>query len=103
MADGEFVTVGRIEDLPEGALRAVHAGDEEITLVHCNGGVYAIQSRCLHLQGPLAEGELEGCLVTCPWHGWQYDVRSGENTFDLAIKLQTYDVQVVGGEIRVRA
>jgi nitrite reductase/ring-hydroxylating ferredoxin subunit len=102
MADGLFVTVARLEDLPPGALRAVTAGDQEVTLARCDGGVYAIQSHCLHLKGPLWEGHLEGCVLTCPWHGWQYDVRTGENEFDLAIQLQTYDVQVEDGEIRVR-
>ena len=58
--------------------------------------------RQMHLRGPLAEGRLEGCVLSCPWHGWQYDVRTGENEFDLAIKLETYDVQVDGGEIRIR-
>ena len=41
-------------------------------------------------------------MLSCPWHGWQYDVRTGQNEFDLAIQLQTYDVQVEDGEIRVR-
>jgi nitrite reductase/ring-hydroxylating ferredoxin subunit len=102
MTDGSFVTVARLEDLPPGTLRTVSAGEDEVTLAHCNGGIYATQSRCLHLHGPLGEGHLEGCVLTCPWHGWQYDVRTGENEFDLAIKLQTYDVQVENGEIRVR-
>jgi nitrite reductase/ring-hydroxylating ferredoxin subunit len=102
MADDSFVTVARVEDLPRGTLRAVAVGDEEIALAHSDGGVYAIQAHCLHLKGPLAEGHLEGCVLTCPWHGWQYDVRTGENEFDLAIKLRTYDVQVEDGEIRVR-
>jgi nitrite reductase/ring-hydroxylating ferredoxin subunit len=102
MADGSFVTVSRLEDVPPGTLRNVTAGEEEVTLAHCDHGVYAVQSRCLHLQGPLGEGHLEGCVLTCPWHGWQYDVRTGENEFDLAIKLETYAVQVEDGEIRVR-
>ena len=74
----------------------------EIALAHCNGGFYAVQGHCLHLQGPLGHGRLEGCVLTCPWHGWQYDVRTGQNEFDLAIQLQTYDVQVDDGEVRVR-
>jgi nitrite reductase/ring-hydroxylating ferredoxin subunit len=102
MADGSFVTVARLEDVPPGTLRNVTAGEEEVTLAHCDHGVYAVQSRCLHLKGPLGEGHLEGCVLTCPWHGWQYDVRTGENEFDLAIKLETYEVQVEDGEIRVR-
>ena len=65
-------------------------------------GFYAVQPHCLHLGGPLGEGRLEGCVLTCPWHGWQYDVRTGQNEFDLAIQLRTYDVQVDDGEVRVR-
>ena len=102
MAEGEFIAVARANDVPEGTVRAVRAGEEEIALAHCDGGFYAVQPQCLHLQGPLGEGSLEGCVLTCPWHGWQYDVRTGRNEFDLAIQLKTYDVQVADGEIRVR-
>ena len=103
MTDGPFVPVASVDEIPPGALKHVRAGDEEIALAHCDGGIYAVQAHCLHLQGPLAEGHLERCVLTCPWHGWQYDVRTGENEFDLAIKLRTYDVQVDDGQIRVRA
>ena len=51
--------------------------------------------------GPLGRGKLDGCVVTCPWHGWQYDVRTGENEFDRAIKLETYEVVVEDGEVKV--
>jgi nitrite reductase (NADH) small subunit len=103
MEAGSFVTVARVEDVPPGTVQAVRVGDEEIALAHCDGGFYATQGHCIHLQGPLGEGALKGCVLTCPWHGWQYDVRTGENEFDRAIRLQTYDVEVADGEIRVRA
>ena len=48
-----------------------------------------------------AAGRLEGCVLTCPWHGWQYDVRTGENEFDRALKLETYEVVVEDGEVKV--
>jgi nitrite reductase (NADH) small subunit len=102
MADGELVTVARVEDLPPGTVRAIRVGEDEIALAHCDGGFYATQGHCIHLQGPLGEGALEGCVLTCPWHGWQYDVRTGENEFDRAIQLRTYEVEVGEGEIRVR-
>ena len=44
---------------------------------------------------------MDGCVVTCPWHGWQYDVQSGKNEFDHAIKLDTYEVRVEDGEVQV--
>jgi nitrite reductase/ring-hydroxylating ferredoxin subunit len=103
MEAGTYVTVGRVEDVPPGSVRPFRVGEEEIAVAHCEDGIFATQGHCLHLQGPLGHGRVaEGCVLTCPWHGWQYDVRTGENEFDRAIKLQTYEVQVEDGQIRVR-
>jgi nitrite reductase (NADH) small subunit len=99
MAD--FVTVARVDDVPPGTVTAVRAGDEEIALAHLDGAFYATQGTCIHLQGPLGEGRLDGPVLTCPWHGWQYDVRTGENEFDRAIQLRTYEVRVEDGEVKV--
>ena len=96
-----FETVARVDDIPPGTIRTVKAGDEEIALAHCNGGFYAVQPHCIHLQGPLGEGELEGCVLTCPWHGWQYDVRTGVNTMDENEQLGRYDVRIEGNDVLV--
>lgn len=101
MAVGQIHTVARVEDMPPGSARIVHAGDRELALFRCEDGFYATQSECLHLKGPLGRGKLEGCVVTCPWHGWQYDVRSGENEFDRALALETFEVLVEDGEVKV--
>jgi nitrite reductase/ring-hydroxylating ferredoxin subunit len=90
-----------VDEVPEGHVRAVRAGEEEIALAHVDGAFYATQHHCLHMEGPLGDGHLEGCVLTCPWHGWQYDVRSGENEFDRAIALRTYEVRVEDGEVQV--
>ena len=96
-----FVTVARVEDVPPGTVKHVQAGDEEIALANVDNQFFATQGHCLHLQGPLGRGELEGAVLTCPWHGWQYDVRTGLNEFDHAIELRTYEVRVEDGEIQV--
>lgn len=101
MAVGELVTVARLEDLPPGAALRVASSDRELALFNCGGRVYATQGTCLHLGGPLAEGRLDGCVLTCPWHGWQYDVRTGENEFDRAIVLETFEVVVEDGDVKV--
>jgi nitrite reductase (NADH) small subunit len=101
VAVGQFVAVARAEEVPPGALRAVRAGDREIALYNVDGTYYATQNQCLHLQGPLGEGRLDGVVVTCPWHGWQYDVRTGENEFDRALALETFEVVVEDGEIKI--
>jgi nitrite reductase (NADH) small subunit len=97
----ELVTVARVDDVPPGTAKAVAAGDEPIALVNVDGMLYALQGKCLHLEGPLGEGRVEGCYLTCPWHGWTYDVRTGKNNFDLAIEARTYPVQVEDGEVKV--
>src|SRR5262245_13097122 len=97
----EFVTVGRVEDFPAGSMRTVRVGDEQVALARVGDEFYATQGACLHLKGPLGEGALEGHVLTCPWHGWQYDVRNGYNEFDLAIQLETYDVVVEDGDVRI--
>jgi nitrite reductase/ring-hydroxylating ferredoxin subunit len=96
-----FVTVARADEIPPGSVRTVRAGDEEIALARVDGRFYATQPACLHLHGPLGEGRLEGCVLTCPWHGWQYDVRTGENEFDRAIVLRTYEVRVEDGDVQI--
>ena len=101
MAANEFKTAARVDDVPAGTVKAVEVDGVELALAHCDGGFYATQGHCLHLGGPLGEGSLDGCVLTCPWHGWQYDVRTGENEFDHAIRLETYEVQVEDGEVKV--
>jgi nitrite reductase (NADH) small subunit len=94
-------TVAKVEDVPAGSVCRVHAGDRELALAHVDGEWYATQGACLHLKGPLGEGAIDDHVLTCPWHGWQYDVRTGFNEFDHAIKIQTYPVHVEGGDVRV--
>jgi nitrite reductase/ring-hydroxylating ferredoxin subunit len=101
MPVGQAHVVAKVEDLPPGSARVVEIGEQEIAVYHCDDGFHATQAHCLHLGGPLARGKLNGCVVTCPWHGWQYDVRTGENEFDRAIVLATYEVVVEDGEVKV--
>lgn len=65
-------------DIPEGEARVVHLPDgAEIALFHVNGQIYALDNACPHQGGPLGEGEIENGCVTCPWHGWQFDIATG--------------------------
>ena len=97
-----FVKVADAGEITPGTGRCITVNGKEIALFNVGGVFHAIDNTCIHRGGPLGEGELDGAVVTCPWHGWQYDVRTGQNEFDRAIQLRTYDVQVEDGEIRVR-
>jgi nitrite reductase (NADH) small subunit len=101
MAVGQLHTVARAEDVPPGSARVVRAGERELALFNVGGVFYATQSECLHLKGPLGDGKLDGCVITCPWHGWQYDVTTGENEFDRALALETFAVVVEDGEVKI--
>ena len=101
MAVGQLHTVARAEDVPPGEARVVKAGEREFALYNLDGEFHATQGQCLHLKGPLGHGKLEGCVISCPWHGWQYDVRTGENEFDRALALETFEVVVEDGEVKI--
>jgi nitrite reductase/ring-hydroxylating ferredoxin subunit len=97
----QLVTVARVEEVPPGTARAVEVADRQIAIFNIDGEFYATQGECLHLKGPLGDGRLRNCVISCPWHGWQYDVRTGENEFDRAIVLEIFDIVVEDGEVKI--
>jgi nitrite reductase (NADH) small subunit len=99
MAD--FVTVCNLSELAAGQCKTVQAGGKAIALFNVDGVVCALDNTCLHRGGPLGEGILEGDVVTCPWHMWDYNVRTGEKVGESSIKVATYPVQVDGNDIKV--
>lgn len=101
MASSQFVTVARVEDVLPGTVTTVTVDGRKLALARVEDEFYATQQECLHLGGPLCEGRLDGHLLTCPWHGWQYDVRTGKNAFDLAIQIETFEVRVDDGEVKI--
>jgi len=87
-------------DVVPGTGKVVMVGGKEIALFNVDGTFYALDNECPHRGGPLGEGDLEGCIVTCPWHAWQYDVRTGESITD-DLKVSRYEVKVEGGDVEV--
>ena len=97
----EFVAVAKLSELDPGIAKAVEVNGKAIAVFNVNGKIFATDNTCLHQGGPLGEGMLEGNVVTCPWHMWQYNVCTGENLEDSLLKLETYPVQVEGDDIKV--
>jgi len=98
---GVFVKVAGVNDLKDGEGKTVEAKGEQIALFKSKGGFFAVHNTCLHHEGPLGEGFLEENIVTCPWHGWQYDITNGkcQTTPDLAVKK--YNVKIQGNDVMV--
>ena len=99
MAD--FVKVASLSELAAGSCKAVEVGGKAIALFNVEGTVYALDNTCLHRGGPLGEGMLEGDVVTCPWHMWEYNVRTGEKVETPSIKVAQYEVRVEDNDIKV--
>ncbi len=97
----EFVKVATLSELVPGTCKPVEAGGKVVALFNVDSSVYALDNTCLHRGGPLGEGTLNGDVVTCPWHGWEYNVRTGEKVNVPAVKVATYPVQVEGNDIKV--
>src|SRR5207302_8394110 len=95
--------VASASDVPAGTGAVVNAGGRLLALFNVDGTFYALDNTCLHRGGPVGEGDLDGTIVTCPWHGWEYDVRTGANTINPAARLKTYEVRVEGDDILVGA
>ena len=91
----DFIKVAELDELEEGALLAAEVDGESICLARVNGDVCAFTDNCTHISGPLNEGDLEGCVLTCPWHGAQFDVRTGKVLRGPARQdIMTYPVKV---------
>lgn len=97
----EFVRVAKKSDIPPGQGRMFEVGGKQVAVFNVAGKLHAIDNVCEHQGGPLAEGDIEGCVVTCPWHGWTYDVTSGESPDDPDTKVARFEVRVDGDEVLV--
>ena len=97
----EFLKVATRGEIPAGSGKTVDVRDHSIALFNCDGTFYAIDDTCAHQGGPLGEGELAGTIVTCPWHEWCYDVRTGINVDDPTCKVSAYAVRVEGEDVLV--
>ena len=97
---GGFIRVGNIEDFPLGSLRKVMVGDQAVLVANHQGKLHAISNRCTHRGAPLNEGELDGNALFCPWHGGQFDVRTGAVINPPPMKgLDALDVQIQGSDV----
>ena len=98
------VDAGPIAELPPGEVSIVRVGDLAIGVFNAGGDLYAIEDRCSHDDGPLAEGDFdpERCVVVCPRHGSEFDVRTGRpRTLPAYLPVSTYRVWVEDGRIKL--
>ena len=106
--------VARVGDVPEGEHKIFKVAEREIGVFNVRGEYFALRNRCPHLGGPLCEGEVLGLvyssgpgdvrfdgskkLITCPWHGWEFDVKTGQSYFNPRLKARRYTVETSAEE-----
>ena len=97
-----FQRVCSVEDIWEGEMQAFPLGNRQVLIVNGEGGILrAFDGVCPHQDYPLKDGELEGNVLTCSMHLWQFDIVSGEGVNPTGCKLKTYALKVENGDILV--
>jgi len=97
-----FVVVGRVGDFTPGQGRMVVVSGRHVALFRIGDEFFALDNMCLHRGGPLCDGLIENDVVTCPWHGWSYEIKTGTMVQDPRVGVSKHDVRLVGDEISVR-
>ncbi len=97
----ELIKIARTDEVAPGNGIVADAKGKEVALFNIDGTFYAIENTCIHRGGPLGEGELEGEVVTCPWHAWEYNVKTGVSVNNPSACVATYPVVIEGTEVKV--
>ena len=101
----EFIKVCTLDELPPDSQKIVQAGVQKVALFHFNNEISAIANACLHKAGPLGLGLVEkkydGLYVTCPWHGWEYNIKTGTAPPGYKDQQAVYEVKVENGDVYI--
>ncbi len=111
------VDVGAVNDFADQRVRVVEVGRRQIGIVRWQDAFYAVSNVCTHQRGPLCQGVLSAHLhaaepgdltldravplIACPWHGWEFDVRTGQAILDPKLRVRTFPVRVADGRVMV--
>lgn len=109
--------VGHIDDIPSGQRLILDVNHRSIGIFNIQGELYALKNSCIHDQAPVCLGEvsgtylpsapdeyifgMEGQVLRCPWHGWEFDIKTGQTLFDPNTKLVSYPVTLENGRILI--
>lgn len=96
------VKIARLDEVEPGKVKVFNLGQEAIAICNVDGKIYAVKDVCTHDDGPLGEGELNGCQIECPRHGARFDVTTGKAmSLPAVLPVPTYKVDVQGSDIFV--
>jgi nitrite reductase/ring-hydroxylating ferredoxin subunit len=96
-----WIRIASVEQCPPGQTCELVADGRIIALFNVDGEFRALDGMCPHQGGPLGKGQLSGCIVTCPWHGWQFDVKTGQHQSNASLVHTAFTVKVEGDSVLV--
>lgn len=96
-----WIRVAALDDCPPGSACELVVADRIIALFNVDGQLYAIDGICPHQGGPLAQGRLDAHTVTCPWHGWKFDISGNPSESDASPAAICYPVRASGSDILI--
>lgn len=98
----KLVKIAETNDLPAGQARAFDVEGRRVAVFNVGGSFYALDDTCPHAGGPLSEGDVQEGKVTCPWHGADFDLRSGAVLSPPAFEgVRSYKVVVEGNDLKI--
>ena len=96
--------IGNQSELPAAnAVKEFPCGEKMLCIANVNGTFSALDNVCLHQGGPLGEGTIESGNVVCPWHGWEYDPKTGELVQNRKAKVAVYGMKIENGDVLVES
>jgi nitrite reductase (NADH) small subunit len=99
----DFIRICSQSELPaSGSVAEFTANGRAFCVANLDGAISVLNGTCPHEEGPLGEGTIENGCVVCPWHGYAFDLRTGEATDDPALKAEVYESKVEDGELRAK-
>ncbi len=98
---GEWTRIANVQDLEVGSGTVIEVQGKCLALFNVDGSFHVIDNTCLHRGGPLGEGNLEGEAVACPWHGWEYNVKTGHCLNNPSSNVKSYPIKVEQDEVQV--
>ena len=101
--DMALLKVAPESEFQNGGIKEVLIGDAPFAVCNVDGKFHCVEGTCPHAGGPLAEGTLHGNVLVCPWHAWEFDVRTGLSAGEDGFELKTYPVVIENGEVFVDA
>jgi len=98
---GEWIRIAKADEVSVGNGIVVETNGKCFAVFNVDGAFHVIDNTCLHRGGPLGEGDLEGDMVTCPWHGWEYNVKTGHCVNNPSSIIKSYQTVLEEGEVKI--